>query len=313
MQKTVLAFGELLWDLLPSGAVLGGAPANFAYRINALGERAIIVSRLGRDALGKSAFAHLEALGMETGYLQWDDTFPTGTVQVQVDGKGNPDFYIVPDVAYDQIESSDALLALAGQVDCICFGTLAQRTDRSYQTLRTVLSHAANALKLLDLNLRKQCYSTATITESLKQADILKLNEDEMNHLAELFELPGESVAEFAKAAVGKWALSFCLITLGQWGAFVASNRDEAIYSPGYEVELVDTCGSGDAVSAGFLYNVLQGESTGRCLEAGNVLGAIVATQRGATQPISTADLEAFLQRKTRRHVDPRIKAETLS
>ena len=303
-QKTVLAFGELLWDLLPSGAVLGGAPANFAYRINALGDRGVVVTRLGRDALGQSAFDQLSRLGMDTGYIQWDDQLPTGTVRVQIDARGNPDFFIVPDVAYDRIAWSDGLREFAARADCICFGTLVQRAPESRHTLNQLLLSAPNALKLLDLNLRKHCYSTATITESLEHADILKLNEDEVKHLAGLFDMPAEALADFAQAAVEKWNLSHCLISLGERGAFAASRDGEKLYSSGYRVPLTDTCGSGDACSAGFLHGLIHGEPTARCLETGNALGAFVATQQGATQPISRAQLDAFLEEKSRRLVD---------
>lgn len=308
-QPEILAFGELLWDLLPSGAVLGGAPANFAFRMNALGTAAALVSRLGRDALGKSAFEQLTALGMDTRHIQWDDELPTGTVPVRLDERGNPDFTIVQNTAYDRIECTGALLDLARQVRGICFGTLVQRAERSRRTLQTLLANAPDALKLLDLNLRKECYTAETISESLEHASVLKLNEAEMRHLAELFQLPANSLHDFAQAAMRKWRLSHCLVTLGEWGAFAASAEGEAAYSPGYQVELADTCGSGDAFSAGFLHSLLQGRSTASCLEAGNALGAIVATQRGATQPISSADLETFQNRGIPRRALPGLSS----
>ncbi len=308
LRPEILAFGELLWDLLPSGPVLGGAPANFAFRMNTLGAPTRLVSRLGRDALGQEAFAQLTALGMDTSQIQWDDALPTGTVPVRLDIRGNPEFTIVPNVAYDQIECTDALAELAGQVKCICFGTLVQRTKCSRRTLRTLLSKAPSALKLLDLNLRKECYTEQTIAESLERANILKLNEAEMNHLAALFGLPTGSLEGFARAAIEQWNLTHCLVTLGEWGAFAASAQGEAAYSPGYEVELADTCGSGDAFSAGFLYELLRGQTTVRCVEAGNALGAIVATQHGATQPISAADLAGFQKRKIPRRSKPDLE-----
>jgi len=126
--RTVLSFGETLWDLLPAGAVLGGAPCNLAYRVNALGERGLIVTRLGRDARGREAYERLRGLGMDLSLVQWDDRKPTGTVPVILDAKGIPDFTIVEDVAYDGIDATPELLAEAGKADCVCFGTLIQRT-----------------------------------------------------------------------------------------------------------------------------------------------------------------------------------------
>src|SRR5205814_7800287 len=132
--KTVLSFGETLWDLLPAGPLLGGAPCNLAYRINSLGERGILVTRLGRDDLGRKASESLATLGMDARYVQWDDAHPTGTVPVTVDARGVPDFTILKDVAYDYIEPTDDLLKLASGADCLCFGSLSQRSERSRRT-----------------------------------------------------------------------------------------------------------------------------------------------------------------------------------
>src|SRR6185295_17145412 len=176
--KTILAFGETLWDLLPTGPVLGGAPCNFAYRVNSLGDRAILVTRLGRDELGRKAFERLRQLGLDTSFVQWDDARPTGTVPVTIDGKGVPDFTITPDVAYDYIEATDELRRVIPSVDCIYCGTLVQRSEPSRRALNDLLD-AKRAPVLLDLNLRKKCYTTTTIDESLKRATLVKLNETE--------------------------------------------------------------------------------------------------------------------------------------
>src|SRR5439155_8340756 len=132
------------WDLLPTGPVLGGAPCNFAYRVNSLGDRGILVTRLGRDELGKKAFGQLEALGMDTSFVQWDDKHPTGSVPVKIDSKGVPDFTIVKDVAYDHLQPADP------KADAVCFGTLVQRSPASRRALRRLLAAAPEAVKLLD-------------------------------------------------------------------------------------------------------------------------------------------------------------------
>ncbi len=187
MQRTVLAFGELLWDLLPSGPALGGAPFNFVYRVNSLGDRGLMVSRLGRDELGERAWAQLQSLGMDGRLIQWDDDAPTGTVQVDLSDPNRPDFHIVPAVAYDRIEATPELLEAATEADCICFGTLIQRTPTARRTLEAVLDVAPDALKLLDINLRKDCFTRETIVSSLRAADILKLNDDEACDLSSMF------------------------------------------------------------------------------------------------------------------------------
>jgi fructokinase len=296
MQKTVVAFGETLWDLLPAGPVLGGAPCNFAYRVNALGDRAIVVTRLGRDDLGQQAFERLQALGMDTTHVQWDEKRPTGTVPVKLDAKGVPDFTILPDVAYDFIETADALLNLASKADAICFGTLIQRTAVSRRTLYRVLDVAPGALKLLDINLRKACWSRETIAESLARADILKLNDSEVAALRELFGLRGKTLPALVREIRRRWSLEACVATLGERGAFLAGRSDEARV-PGVRVSVVDTVGSGDAFTAGFLHAWLRGRPLAECGRLGNALGSMVAAQPGATTPIAAADLAALFSR----------------
>jgi fructokinase len=308
MQKTLVAFGELLWDLLPSGMALGGAPSNFAFRVNSLGDIGTIISRVGRDPLGKEAIGKLKELGMDTTRIQLDDQHPTGTVQVRVDKSGAPDFSIAPDVAYDYIEATDELLSLVWPVDCFCFGTLAQRAPASRATLRELLDASPDALKLLDLNLRKQCYSPETVAGSLKRADVLKLNEQEAGYVAAQFQLSANSIPIIAEEILLRWELSHCLITLEERGAYAVARDGHRVYSPGYKVPLVDTCGSGDAFTAGFAHCLLHGEPLPKCLQIGNALGALVATQAGATEYLSQEDVEAFLNSSPEKIYDDALR-----
>ena len=140
MNSTILSFGEALWDLLPTGPALGGAPLNFAYRLNSLGHRSIIVSRLGKDEFGQKALKQIVSLGMEDTYLQWDETYPTGTVEIYFDKDKNPDYTIIENVAYDYIEFNADLENIIESADCICFGTLAQRNIVSRRTIQSLLS-----------------------------------------------------------------------------------------------------------------------------------------------------------------------------
>jgi fructokinase len=295
--KTVLAFGEALWDLLPSGPALGGAPANFAYRLNAFGDRALLVTRLGRDAWGLRAGERLKALGLDLALVQWDDRRPTGTVPVSVDARGVPEFTIVPDVAYDYIEPAPALLEAAARADAVYFGTLVQRSPVSRETLRRVLAAAPGAVKFLDINLRKDCYTPETIAASLAAADVLKLNEGEAEALTRMFGLRAGGPAAAAEAILERWPLRCCVVTLGERGA-VAVSRNGRAEAPGWSVRVVDTVGSGDAFSAGFLGAYLQGRPLEECLFRGNVLGALVAEQEGATQPLDPEDVRRFLERQ---------------
>ena len=313
MAKAILAYGETLWDLLPSGAALGGAPFNFAYRASSLGDRAITVTRLGRDALGREAFHRIGELGMDTRFVQWDETAPTGTVEVDLSDPNSPDFHIVPGVAYDNIELTEELLIAASQADCLCFGTLAQRTERARLTLQALLAEAGRAVKLLDVNLRKECYTAGSVASSLSEADVLKLNDQEARELNAMLEIRAGAIPAFADAMMDRWRLSHCVVTFGERGAFAAAADGEKAYAPGFKVEMEDTCGSGDAFTAGFIHKLLQGGSLGECLRLGNALGALVATREGGTAPIALDEIRAFLEGRFERIAQPELRRFTVA
>jgi fructokinase len=311
MQKTIVAFGEVLWDILPSCVVLGGAPFNFTYRVSSLGDTGLMVSRLGRDELGREAFDKVVSLGLDTALLQWDEETPTGTVQVSFDARNNPDYVIIPDVAYDRIALTDALVGAATKADCLCFGTLVQRNVISRVTLAELLEEAVGALKLLDVNLRKDCYDEHSVTFSLGEADALKLNEEEAHVLGAMLNLRHNTIAEFCEGVLDMWGLRFCLVTLGEKGAFGLSAAGEKAYARGYKVRPADSLGSGDAFSAGFVHKILRDASLEEAVEFGNALGAMVATQTGATAQIARGDIDGFLAQRVERNVHPEF--ETLS
>jgi fructokinase len=310
MDKTIVAFGEVLWDLLPSCMVLGGAPFNFTYRVSSLGDRGLMASRLGRDNLGRQAFDRIALLGLDTRLLQWDDETPTGTVQVSFDAKNDPQYAIVPNVAYDRISLTDTLMEAAETADCLCFGTLAQRASVSRATLVEVLERAATALKFLDINLRKDCFDDRSVDFSLGQADILKLNEDEADAIGRMLEIRHGSIPDFCKAIVEEYGLRFCLVTLGDKGAFGLSSDGGRTYTPGYKVALADSLGSGDAFSAGFVHKTLHGASLEQAVSFGNMLGAVVATQTGATAPVAREDLDKFVHQKAERSIHPAFRGD---
>ncbi len=311
MRQTVLAYGETLWDLLPDGPVLGGAPFNFVYRVNSLGDRGVIVTRLGRDELGRKAFARIEELGMATEFVQRDEEAPTGTVAVDLSDPDRPDFTILAGVAYDEIEPTDALMAAAAGADCVCFGTLIQRAPQSRATLRQVFEAAPEALKLLDINLRRDCYSRETVKQSLREADVLKLNDEEARELGRMFDVGGKDIPAFAEAIIRRQGLSHCVVTLGRRGAYAASARGERVHVPGYRVEVADACGAGDAFTAGFSRRLLRGRPLEECCELGCALGAMVAAQVGATVPIAPEEVEAFMAREHERTAEPALGAYT--
>jgi fructokinase len=308
MKKIIVAFGELLWDILPSCTVLGGAPFNFAYRVNSLGDTGLIVSRLGRDELGRKAFEQVVQLGLDTTYIQWDKKLPTGTVQVSFDEDNKPDYLIVPQVAYDHIELTDALVDAASTADCLCFGTLSQRSKESSKTIENILDRADIRLKLLDINLRKDCYSLETVIFSLQKADVLKLNEDEAHELGRMLKVSNRNIPEFCEEMLTKWSLEHCVVTLGEKGAFAMSAGGERVYVPGYIVKLADSIGSGDAFSAGFVHKLLRGTSISEAGRFGNVLGALVATKEGATCPVTLDEINGFNQKNPERNIYPDLE-----
>lgn len=294
MKKTVVSFGEILWDILPSGMLLGGAPFNFAFRMNSLGDRGIMISRLGRDELGRKALEGVSSLGLETQYLQRDDSFPTGTVQVSFDQQNKPDYLIVPGVAYDQIEAADSLLQIVSEADCICFGTLIQRTEKSRSTLRRLLENSGDSLKFCDINLRKKCYDKSTVSFSLEKSHALKMNEEEAHQLARLFELSYQSLPHLCGELLKRWELRYCLVTLAEYGAYALSEKGEEIYVPGYKIDLADSLGAGDAFAAGFIHGILRGASLARACSLGNILGALVAAKKGATPEVTEEEIDSF-------------------
>jgi len=295
MTKIIMAFGELLWDLLPNGPMLGGAPFNFAYRANSLENNALIVSRLGRDRLGRRAFEEFSDIGMDTKCLQWDDMHPTGTVKINFPRPDVPDYSIVPNVAYDFIAAEKSLLIQAARADCLYFGTLCQRSGVSHDTCRKILGATSKAVKFLDINLRKDCYSKQVVIESIKNADIVKLNDEEARQIADMLALNGETLPEIVVELTDRYDLDCCIITMGASGVLAASPQ-QLVFSPAYQVDLADTVGAGDAFAAGFIHKYLRGKPLALCCQYGNAFGALVASQHGATAPGSRAEIKKIIK-----------------
>jgi len=295
MPKKIAAFGELLWDLLPNGKVLGGAPANFIYRINSFGDEGTLLSKVGDDKAGREARLALRNLGVSDENIQTDHEFPTGSVKIKIDADGNPDFNIITDVAYDHIEINTEMIDAFSQADCVCFGTLVQRYGISKNTLRELIHESPNVVKFLDINLRKKCYTAASIEDSLIMANILKTNDEELLITKELLGLEGETLKELALEVIEKYKLDIILCTLGSNGAFCLTNEEVFYYDSGYQISLGDTVGSGDAFSAGFVHYYMNGYAIDDSLRFGNAAGALVATTTGATSPISKQEILDFM------------------
>ncbi len=295
MPKKIAAFGELLWDQLPNGKVLGGAPANFIYRINSFGDYGTLLSKVGNDKAGKEAREELKKLGVSDENVQTDYEFPTGVVKVKFDSIGNPDFNIITDVAYDHIEINAEMMDAFSTADCVCFGTLVQRYGISKNTLRELIHESPDVIKFLDINLRKKCYTAASIEDSLRMTNILKTNDEELLITKELLNLTQENLKDLAQETIEKYNIDIILCTLGSNGAFCLTNEDVFYYDAGYQISLGDTVGSGDAFSAGFVHYYMNGSSIDEALQFGNAAGAMVATTTGATSPISKEEILNFM------------------
>lgn len=302
-EKTIVAVGEILWDMLPDCTHLGGAPFNFTYRVNSLEDEGIMISRLGSDKLGEKAIEAVRSLDVETSFLQRDPVHPTGTVRVTFDDDHMPDYFIVPEVAYDYIEPTDAIDHAIARADCLCFGTLVQRSETTRRTLAQLIARSSDCLKVLDINLRKDCYSLDTVKFSLGHADLLKLNDDEVRVLSQLLDMSSNGPVSFSEQIMERYPIRHCLVTFGENGALVISQTGEKIYEPGYRVKLADSVGSGDAFTAGFIHRYLHAATVKDACHFGNVLGAIVATQVGGTEPISLEQIEQFERVATKRNI----------
>ncbi|MCX6910211.1 MAG: carbohydrate kinase [Verrucomicrobia bacterium] len=282
MSFKVLAVGEILWDLLPSGKQLGGAPANFAYHAHALGAEARVFSRVGGDPLGREILDRLRALGLPTGGVGMDATAPTGTVSVELAADGQPRFTIHENVAWDRLVADEASLTFAAQADAVCFGSLAQRSEPSRRAIRALVTATpATALRVFDINLRQQFYSREVVEESLRLANVLKLNDTELPVLAAMFGL-GDSVREQLVALAHRFALRAVALTRGAHGSVLLADGVWSEHT-GLTVKVVDTVGAGDAFTAAMALGLLAGRPLDDINRHANEVAAYVCSQPGAT------------------------------
>lgn len=292
---STLALGELLWDLLPHERLLGGAPANFCHRLRQLGASVQMVSRVGKDALGDELLHGLKALNFDLSLIQIDPEHPTGTVDVKLTADGNPTFTINTDVAYDYLEVTPALLEAAKNSAFICFGTLVQRSQKTRDTIYTILEAAPQATKFLDINLRRNCYSAETVSESLRRTDILKLNVSEVKIVTELLKLSATTPQEMSQEVMDRFNIKTVLVTLGEDGVYAVDAAGKECTVPGISIKVADTIGSGDSFSAGFAFKYLQNAPLEECCFFGNLMGALNATKKGGMPDVSPAELAQFI------------------
>jgi fructokinase len=292
---TAVGLGEILWDLLPGGKQLGGAPSNFAYMANLLGDEGVVASRVGEDALGREVVETLTRLGLETTYLQFDGSHPTGTVDVRVDSNGQPEFTITEGVAWDYLEWRLDWADLAKRADVVCFGSLAQRSDTSRATILQFLrSLSPKCLRVFDVNLRQSFYSAEVIRQSLGCADIMKVNHTELPKVAELLGVNFHGEAETARAILQSQSLKLICITRGDSGSLLVGYSENSEHS-GFRVRVEDTVGAGDAFTACMAHCYLRGEGLEAMNESANRFAAWVASHPGATPSLDGRTLNEVL------------------
>lgn len=280
MKNIIVGLGEILWDLLPGGKVLGGAPANFAYQTSQFGFEGYAVSAIGKDALGDEIIESLSSKSLNHKIERVN--FPTGTVQVTLDGKGIPQYEICENVAWDNIPFTPEIEDLARKASTVCFGSLAQRSEVSRQTILRFLELLPHdALKVFDINLRQHFYTKEIIDNSLKHSNILKINDDEVVIVAELYGWNGLKEAEICRKLVEMYHLKLVILTKGTNGSYVITSGEE-FFRPTPKVTVADTVGAGDAFTAGFVASLLRGKTIPEAHKTAVEVSAFVCTQHGA-------------------------------
>ena len=332
MNCNVIGVGEVLWDLLQTGPQMGGAPANFAYHAHALGAKSQVITRIGNDDLGCEIIRRFQAMALPRNTVQVDAVAPTGTATVSLSGDGLAHFSIQDNVAWDFLAATPEALAAARQADAICFGSLAQRSQTSRNTIQQLIAAApAQALRVFDINLRQHYYSRDLIEHSLHLANVLKLNDDELPALAAMFNLAGSCGADtlvrtedcFAantrtrvsaphEHQIERLARTFSLqvvaLTRGPNGSLLYQQKDGVERwsdCASRSVQVVDTVGAGDSFTAALVLGLLQEMDLDEVNSLANEVARYVCSQPGATPPMPQEFAQRFKMPKVRRY-EPR-------
>jgi len=288
MNFNVIGVGEVLWDLLLTGPQLGGAPANFSYHAHALGAQAQVITRVGKDDHGREIIRRFHEMGLPETGVQVDETVPTGTAKVALSGDGLAHFTIKENVAWDFIAVTDEAVAVARRAHAICFGSLAQRCEASRNTIQyLVAATPPDALRVFDINLRQQFYSRDVVEKSLRLANVLKLNDDELPRLADMFGLTGSTKDQIGQL-VHTFGLRLVALTRGPDGSLLYqkdNDNNDARWSdcPSRPVKVVDTVGAGDSFTAAMVLGLLRKMDLDEINTIANEVARYVCSQPGAT------------------------------
>lgn len=290
MKGYVVGMGEALWDVLPEGKKIGGAPANFAYHVSQFGLPSCVVSAVGHDAPGKEIIDNFTSKGLN--YLIDEVPYPTGTVQVEIDQAGIPQYEIKENVAWDNIPYTASLEELAENTKAVCFGSLAQRNVVSRETINRFLDampRHEDSLIVFDVNLRQGFYNKEILCNSMKRCNILKINDEELVTVSRMFGYPGIDLQDKCWILLGKYNLKMLILTCGINGSYVFTPGNVS-FQPTPKVEVADTVGAGDSFTAAFIASILKGKSVAEAHNRAVRTSAFVCTKKGA-MPILPADL----------------------
>lgn len=282
MNKIIVGMGEALWDVLPEGKKIGGAPANFAYHVSQFGLPSCVVSAIGDDALGKEIIENFTSKGLDQ--LIAEVPYPTGTVQVKIDQTGIPLYDIKENVAWDNIPYTEHLDALAKRTKAVCFGSLAQRNVVSRETINHFLDTMPkddDSLIVFDVNLRQGFYNKEILCKSMQNCNILKINDEELITVSRMFGYPGIDLQDKCWILLGKYNLKMLILTCGINGSYVFTPGNVS-FQPTPKVEVADTVGAGDSFTAAFIASILKGKSVTEAHTIAVKTSAFVCTQKGA-------------------------------
>ena len=290
MKDVVVGMGEALWDILPEGKKIGGAPANFAYHVSQFGLPGCVVSAIGDDALGKEIIENFTSKGLNHHIATVP--YPTGTVQVEIDPAGIPQYEIKENVAWDNIPYTDSLEQLAARTRAVCFGSLAQRNVVSCNTINRFLDampKSDDSLVVFDVNLRQGFYNKDILYNSMSRCNILKINDEELVTVSRIFGYPGIDLQDKCLILLDKFNLDVLILTCGVNGSYVFV-PDSVSFLPTPQVEVADTVGAGDSFTAAFVANILKGRSVVEAHAKAVETSAYVCTKNGA-MPVLPGEL----------------------
>ena len=292
MKNIVVGMGEALWDILPEGKKIGGAPANFAYHVSQFGLPSCVVSAVGNDSLGKEIVDNLTSKGLN--HHINEVPYPTGTVQVEIDQAGIPQYDIKENVAWDNIPYTASLRELAQNTRAFCFGSLAQRNVVSRETIQSYLDampQTDDTLVVFDVNLRQGFYSKEILCTSMQRCNILKINDEELVTVSRMFGNPGIDLQDKCWILLGKYNLRMLILTCGINGSYVFT-PGHVSFQPTPSVEVADTVGAGDSFTAAFIASLLRGKSVAEAHKVAVETSAFVCTKNGA-MPILPPEITA--------------------